>query len=321
MSANGPRFISRAQEELPAVFVGRFQPPHAAHVATIVQALSRAPRVLVLLGSANLARSIRNPFSAPERAQMLRAALREAGVGNRRVRFRALSDRFDADRWAADVRWQAAQEFGSAQPVALVGFEKDASTAYLRWFPGWARLPVPEVPGLNATDIRAALFEGLPFPGGLPESVRAFLTRFALTPACARLQAEWEAVRQLRATLPAGVQLHEERWVCLTDQHIWLQSRTEATGRGLWALPGCVLSPGVQPVPVAEAIFDHPARSLVVPTTAHVYRGPPPQGLPDSALRPVPLSTALARPRRFFEDHQVILSQMILGRFPEDAAF
>ncbi|WP_019009942.1 adenylyltransferase/cytidyltransferase family protein [Deinococcus aquatilis] len=344
MSANPP----------PAVFVGRFQPPHTAHVATIVQALGAAPRVLVLLGSANLARSIRNPFSAPERAQMLRAALGEAGVGTRQVRFRALPDRFDADLWAADVRWQAEQEFGPARPVALVGFEKDASTAYLRWFPGWSRLPVPEVAGLNATDIRAALFEGWPLPTGVPDPVRTFLTRFALTPAFARLRAEWQAVRQLRATLPAGLLLHEERWLHLirtcsdsrtsgkapdvrpsppartfcyslcsddshessqfgiTNQHVWLRTRTEATGRGLWELPGRVLLPGQLPHAVADAVFDHPARSLVGPTAAHVYRGPPPPGVPEAALRPVPLETALGRPRRFFEDHQVILRQMVV---------
>ncbi|UQN05816.1 adenylyltransferase/cytidyltransferase family protein [Deinococcus sp. QL22] len=316
MSADGPRVISKVNAGVPAVFVGRFQPPHAAHVATIVQALGQAPRVLVLVGSANLARSIRNPFSAPERAQMLRAALREAGADPCQVTFRALSDHFDADRWAADVRWQAAQEFGPAQAVALVGFEKDASTAYLRWFPGWSRLPVPEVPGLNATDTRAALFEGLPLPPSLPESVRAFLTRFALTPAFARLHAEWQAVRQLQAALPVGAYLHEERWVRLTAQHIWLQTRTQAIGRGLWELPGRVLSPGVQLGAVADAVFDHPARSLVAHTTAHVYRADPPPEPRYAASRPVPLTTALARPRRFFEDHHVIL-----GRFLEDADF
>lgn len=316
MSADGPRVVSKVNAGGPAVFVGRFQPPHAAHVATIVQALGQAPRVLVLVGSANLARSIRNPFSAPERAQMLRAALREAGADPCQVTFRALSDHFDADRWAADVRWQAAQEFGPAQAVALVGFEKDASTAYLRWFPGWSRLPVPEVPGLNATDTRAALFEGLPLPPGLPKSVRAFLTRFALTPAFARLHAEWQAVRQLQAALPVGAYLHEERWVRLTAQHIWLQTRTQAIGRGLWEWPGRVLPPGVQPAAGADAVFDHPARSVVAHTTAHVYRADPPPEPRYAASRPVSLTTALARPRRFFEDHHVIL-----GRFLEDADF
>lgn len=310
----------------PAVFVGRFQPPHAAHIATIVEALGAAPRVLVLLGSANLARSIRNPFSAPERAQMLRAALGEAGVGMRQVRFRALPDRFDADLWAADVRLRVAQEFPAAQAVALVGFEKDASTAYLRWFPGWSRLPVPEVAGLNATDIRAALFEGWPLPTGVPDPVRTFLTRFALTPAFARLRAEWQAVKRLRATLPAGLLLHEERWLHLTDRHVWLRTRTEATGRGLWELPGRVLSPGQLPHAVADAVFDHSARSLVGPTAAHVYRGPPPPSVSEAALRPVPLKTALGRPRRFFEDHQVILRRMVApqevrGRLDEDAVF
>ena len=63
-----------------AVYVGRFQPPHAAHVGSVLQALTHAPRVLVLVGSANLARSVHNPWSAPERVGMFRAVLRGAGA-------------------------------------------------------------------------------------------------------------------------------------------------------------------------------------------------------------------------------------------------
>ena len=35
-----------------AVFIGRFQPPHLAHLQTITQALARFDRLLVVLGSA-----------------------------------------------------------------------------------------------------------------------------------------------------------------------------------------------------------------------------------------------------------------------------
>ncbi|GMA17508.1 ADP-ribose pyrophosphatase [Deinococcus metallilatus] len=293
-----------------AVFVGRFQPPHAAHVATVLHALKRASRVLVLLGSANLARSIRNPFSAPERAAMFGAALREAGVRRGRVLFRPLPDRFDADLWAADVRAAAAEVFGPEVPVLLVGFEKDASTSYLRWFPGWERLPAPEVPGLNATDLRAAWLTRRPLPESVPQAVRAFLTRFARTPAFVRLQAEWAAVETARAALPPGAHLQEERWLHVQAEQVWLHTRRGPIGHGLWELPGRVLPPGERPAVPADAVFDHPARALVAPTAAHVWLGPPPGVFPS---RPVPLARALALPRRFHEDHHVILTRL-LGR-------
>ncbi|EYB66898.1 bifunctional nicotinamide mononucleotide adenylyltransferase/ADP-ribose pyrophosphatase [Deinococcus phoenicis] len=294
-----------------AVFVGRFEPPHQAHVATVLHALDHAPRVLVLLGSANLARSVRNPFSAPERAAMFGAALRGAGVRRGRVVFRPLPDRFDADLWAADVRRVAGEVFGEGAPIALAGFEKDASSAYLRWFPGWDRLPTPERPGLNATDLRAAFLTGRSLPDGVPEAVRAFLARFARTPAFARLGAEWAAVEAARARLPSGAHLHEERWLHVQGGRVWLQTRQEAIGRGLWALPGQVLPPGERPTAPADAVFDHPARALVAPTAAHVWLGPPPAAFP---ARPVPLARALALPRRFHEDHHVILTWLLGAR-------
>lgn len=290
-----------------AVYVGRFQPPHAAHVGSVVQALSRAERVLVLLGSANLARSVKNPWSASERAQMLRGALREAGADPRRVSFRPLPDRFDTERWAADVRAVAAEVFGAVD-MALVGFEKDDSSAYLRWFPGWSRLAVPEVPGLNATDIRRAYFTGQALPDDVPEAVRTFLAQFALTPAFARLQVEWEAVEAARAALPKGVERFEERWLHLQGEQVWLNTRQGDIGRSLWELPGHFLPAGERPKRQPDAVFDHPARSLVAPTTAYVYKAAPPSDTPAHA---VALAYALAHPRRFFEDHGVILLRML----------
>lgn len=291
-----------------AVYVGRFQPPHTAHIGSVLHALEAAPRVLVLPGSANLARSVRNPWSAPERASMFRAALREAGAVVGRVVFRPLPDHFDAERWAAEVRAQAASVFGPAAALALVGFEKDASSAYLGWFPGWSRLNVPQTPGLNATDLRRALFEGQPLPPAVPAAVRAFLEAFAHTPAFTRLQAEWRAVAAARAALPPGVHLAEERWLWRAEERVMLHTRSGPIGQGLWELPGHVLPPGQPPRAGATAVFDHPARALVAPTAAHIYLAEPP---PAFACRPVPLTTALACPRRFFEDHHVILTRLL----------
>ncbi|MEF2278138.1 ADP-ribose pyrophosphatase [Deinococcus sp. YIM 134068] len=297
-----------------AVYVGRFQPPHRAHVGTVLGALDAFPRVLVLLGSANLARSVRNPFTAGERAAMFRAALREAGVRRSRVLFRPLADRFDAEAWAADVR-EAAREALGPTPPALVGFEKDASTAYLRWFPGWDRLLTPSVPGLNATDLRAAFLTGRPLPDDVPEAVRAFLTRFALTPAFSRLQAEWQAVEAARAALPPGTHLHEERWLHVRAEQVWLHTRTDPIGRGLWELPGRVLSPGELSTLPADVVIDHPARALVAPTTAHLYLRPVPDTLP---ARPIPLARALIQPRRFHEDHHVLIGRWLGGHLRGD---
>lgn len=290
-----------------AVYVGRFQPPHTAHIGSVLHALEAAPRVLVLPGSANLARSVRNPWSAPERASMFRAALREAGAVVGRVVFRPLPDHFDAERWAAEVRAQAASVFGPAAALALVGFEKDASSAYLRWFPGWSRLNLPQTPGLNATDLRRALFEGQPLPPPCPPPSGLFwkpLPTPRLHPPPGRVAGGGGGPRGLAP----GVHLAEERWLWRAEERVMLHTRSGPIGQGLWELPGHVLPPGQPPRAGATAVFDHPARALVAPTAAHIYLAEPP---PAFACHAVPLTTALARPRRFSEDHHVILTRLL----------
>ncbi|WP_155299477.1 ADP-ribose pyrophosphatase [Deinococcus kurensis] len=296
-----------------AVYVGRFQPPHAGHLHTMHAALdrSRSGRLLVLLGSANLARSARNPFTPRERAGMIRAALRGMGVPEGRVTLRPLPDEFDATRWAAHVRQLARTEAGDA-PVHLTGFEKDASSSYLHWFPDWTLDPSPPVMAeegvLNATAVRRALLERGGVPAHLPPAVAAFLTRFRDTPTLTRLRAEWVALQAERAAWD-GTLRHERLDLHLSRERgeacVWLARRPGPVGAGLWTLPATPLSPEARPV--GAAVFAHPARSLGVPTTAHVVRvaAPPP------GTRPVALARALARPRQFFEDHHVILRRVL----------
>ena len=57
------------------VFIGRFQPFHCGHKAVIDEALQRADNVIMLIGSANLPRSLRNPFSVDERTAMIKGCL------------------------------------------------------------------------------------------------------------------------------------------------------------------------------------------------------------------------------------------------------
>ena len=289
------------------VYVGRFQPPHAGHLHTMHAALDRHGRLLVLLGSANLARSARNPFTPRERAGMIRAALRESGVPPGRVSLRPLPDEFDATRWATHVRHLALAEAGN-DPIHLTGFEKDASSSYLHWFPDWTLDPSPPVMAqdgvLNATAVRRALLERGEVPAHLPPAVAGFLTRFLGTRTFTRLRAEWAALEAERAAWD-GTPRHERLDLHVTPEHVWLARRPGPVGAGLWTLPATPLHPDA--LPMGANVFSHPARSLGVHTTAHVVLAdtPPP------GTRPVPLPLALARPRQFFEDHHVILRRML----------
>ena len=57
------------------LFVGRFQPFHLGHLATVKFALSRLEELIIIIGSAQTSHEIKNPFTAGERIQMIKDSL------------------------------------------------------------------------------------------------------------------------------------------------------------------------------------------------------------------------------------------------------
>ena len=70
------------------VFIGRFQPAHKGHLAVMLRALTLARNLVVVIGSANKPRSLRNPFTEQERREMIGAALAEVDASLGAVAFR-----------------------------------------------------------------------------------------------------------------------------------------------------------------------------------------------------------------------------------------
>ena len=131
-------------------FIGRFQPFHLGHRHVIRTALERARHVIVLVGSPNVSRSVKNPFTLEEREAMIRAVFpREAG--ERRLIVKSIDDYlYNETAWITAVQRAVTQtviETGNAGGIALhgtrdfkiglVGHLKDASSSYLQAFPDW----------------------------------------------------------------------------------------------------------------------------------------------------------------------------------------
>lgn len=55
------------------VYIGRFQMAHKGHEETIKHALEQSDRLVILVGSSDLARDSKNPFTFEERKQVLDA--------------------------------------------------------------------------------------------------------------------------------------------------------------------------------------------------------------------------------------------------------
>ncbi len=193
-----------------AVVIGRFQPFHLGHLALVREALARAPRVVVVLGSAHQARSPRHPFSAAERTEMLRLSLPEAERA--RVDVLPLRDLYDETRWVQAVR-EGVQRLTGTDNALLVGHFKDATSDYLRRFAPWQLLSLPRQHRVDATDLRAALFESEPealdavlasWVDQVPPSTRDFVRAWAHLPYLVALRREWSMLKGYRQAWAAA---------------------------------------------------------------------------------------------------------------------
>jgi bifunctional NMN adenylyltransferase/nudix hydrolase len=242
------------------VFIGRFQPLHNGHIRVIEHALQQADRVIVLVGSANLARSPRNPFTFSERRKMIEGALIAAGVEPRRVIIRPIGDYpYNDAAWIGNVQntiesTVLAQDNPSPSvtlhglkdyKVGLIGHQKDYSSYYLKLFPEWRSVPVPNGYGvLSATDIREMYLRRAPqMPGShlVPNSTLHFLHSFMMTEHFKWLVAEQEFYANYRKSwegTPFPPFINCVDAVVVQAGHILLVRRGAHPGRGLLALPG-----------------------------------------------------------------------------------
>ncbi|WP_407570293.1 adenylyltransferase/cytidyltransferase family protein [Deinococcus altitudinis] len=219
-----------------AVLIGRFQPPHRAHLALIRQALESAEKLVIVLGSARSARTVRNPLSDAERAGLIGEMLAGQEIDTGRVRLEAVPDFFyNLPLWVQAVRRAVGRGPVEAGRAVLHGFEKDASSFYLRLFPDWIFQPPDFRSDLNATDVREAMYGGDwgAVQRAVTPEVLAGLRGFADTPAFTELLADRGAIQALARRGPVrsvGVLL-------VAGSHMLLKRRTERPGLGLWAIP------------------------------------------------------------------------------------
>lgn len=181
-----------------AVVIGRFQPVHHGHVAMLHTALQQAKQLIIVVGSVDLPRSIKNPFSFEERQRLLLAALPKEIHAH--IHIVPVADCNNDVAWVALVQstvYKTIQKHHK-QPddanIALIGHKKDSSSYYLKLFPNWSFCATDNLCGINATDIRDSYFIQPQSnstlwknPKILPASTHAFLQQFMQTDAYQKL--------------------------------------------------------------------------------------------------------------------------------------
>ncbi len=297
-----------------AVFIGRFEPFHIAHKSVVDEALRKSNKVAIIIGSANTPRSHRNPFTYAERERMIREAF---PTESHRIVTVPLEDTlYNDEKWVKDV--QAAvldaftQAYGAWHPmarIALIGHSKDNSSFYLKLFPQWKSISVPNQAGISATRIRewyflSGNFDHTPnLPGlvhvsdDLHDSTKDFLREFRKTKEFEDIRDEYDFVATYKkqwANSPFPPVFVTVDAVVVQSGHVLLVQRGARPGKGQWALPGGFLNQGEWiedavlrelkeetkikvPLPVLKGsivdsrVFDDPYRSSRGRTITHAF--------------------------------------------------
>lgn len=327
------------------VFIGRFQPFHFGHKAVIEQALECADEVIMLIGSANLPRSLRNPFSVTERTAMIKGAFSADEAA--RIHCVGLDDALYNDtRWLQYVQAGVKSVTGDLDAdIGLIGHSKDNSSYYLSLFPNWKSLSVPNYKNLSSTPIREGYLMGVSPWLYTPESTHQVLSDFKKTPEYQRLHEEACFIHDYKKqweSAPYPPIFMTTDAVVIQSGHILLVERRNLPGRGLWALPGgfvdqkenlfdaCIRELREEThLQVSELAlrrsrhsqhtFDDPyrsARGRTITQTYFFHLKNDPKGLPevhggDDALKAFWLPLAELDAKMMFEDHYAIIIKMV----------
>ena len=265
-----------------AVVIMRAEPPHLGHMHLLRQASDTGKDVIILLGSRNRARSIKNPWRVDEREIMLTLAIEECVpelVG--RFKIIGIADHaYNDQHWVKEVGLQVARElytghkagtgFVNGPRVCLVGHKKDASSFYLNMFKQWDFINVEPIELMHATDVRELYFSSIiedfiiESQGMLPHSVISYMCDWASTEEYSRLVKEWAFIDQYKLmwrVAPYAPTFVTTDAVIIESGHVLMIQRGGQPGNGQWALPG-----GFLDAAKGERIRDCVRRELVEET-------------------------------------------------------
>ena len=224
-----------------AIYIGRFQPFHKGHYEVCIQALERAKKLIILIGSAGMGPLPNNPWSFDDRCKMIHQALPERL--HARIQLLPLYDSlYDQAAWEIRVKKlvdaHASKNASKNATKGLVIFVKDDSSFYLDCFPEWQQIQMPMIVDQNnacisATDIRAHLYEHESIPKGiLVSALETMITNNLKGKEFSKLVSAYETLKTKQSNQTTMYIL-----VLISNGQAMLQQRQEPLGYQQWALP------------------------------------------------------------------------------------
>lgn len=319
------------------IFIGRFEPFHLGHYHVMEQALAKAQTLIVLLGSANSPRTIKNPFSFGERTAMIQQEF----VGKNVWCVPIDDELYNDQKWLQNIQSAVYHLTGDTpdEHIALIGHDKDESSYYLSLFPQWQFIKLANFKKLSATPMRERYFLDGVIDDNLPASSARFLKQFVASDEFVRLQTEYQHILDYQRAwqhAPYPPVFVTADALVVQAGHILLIERGGEYGRGLFALAGGFLDQSEslfecatrelfeetgllldKSTLKASQTFDNPERSLRGRTVTTVFyfelHGDrlPALKAGDDAVRAFWLPLAHLDGRQMFEDHYSIIKKML----------
>lgn len=152
-----------------ALYVGRFQPFHLGHLEAVKHILRNADEIIIVVGSAQESHTLENPFTAGERAYMIRIALNEAGIDPAKYYIMPVIDLDVHGIWVSHVC--------SYVPKFDVVYSNEPLTRRLFIESGFKVESIPFFRRnvCSATEIRRRMLAGVSWEELLPKSVADFI--------------------------------------------------------------------------------------------------------------------------------------------------
>ena len=237
-----------------AIYIGRFEPAHNGHVETFKYCNKNYDRTLVLIGSKNKRRTLKNPFPV----EMVRNWVLENS--DRSTQTFPINDYLYSDnKWIAQIEDLVYSIYNKEEhDFTIVGHEKDSSSYYLKIFPTWKVDLLPEFDnGISATEIRNKIFDenigGMELLEFLsqhtPKNVCSDIFKFMESKEFSNLLEEKkyfdrEDEKFKNYPYKDTLKFNCSDAVVVCDGNVLLIERDRAPGKGTWALPGGFVNSG-----------------------------------------------------------------------------
>ena len=150
-----------------ALFIGRFQPFHNAHLSDIKLALQKCDKMVIAIGSSQESGTEENPFTYEERREMIERALKAEGTSNYEII--AVPDINDDEQWVEHVK-KTVPEFD----IVYTGNELTEKLFKKKEI---IVRKIKLIPNINATEIRKRIIKGNDWRELVPEEVAEYIKK------------------------------------------------------------------------------------------------------------------------------------------------